>query len=350
MNPTLVEVLRGDAVESTHRGAIAVVDADRGLVCALGDVDRPVFPRSAVKVLQALPLVASGAAERLGLTDEELAIACASHAGEEIHVRTAASMLAKAGLDASSLECGAHWPYDELAARALAVGGGTPSALHNNCSGKHAGFLCLACALHDGKGLLASYARNYVHPDHPVMREVTASLAAATDTDLSVAPRGTDGCSIPTYGIPLRSLALAFARVGTGIGLPAGHGIAAARLRAAVARAPYLVAGRGRLDTKVMEVLGERVFCKVGAEGMYCAALPELGLGIAVKVDDGNTARACEVVMAAALQALLPLDSAGEELMRALAEPRMRNWNGIEVGGLRPSAVLRAVLADHERT
>ena len=147
MNPILVEVMRGNAIESVHRGAVAIVDADGAVLASLGDVEHPIFPRSAVKVLQALPLVASGAADQLGLADDELAIACASHGGEEIHAQTAARMLAKAGLDADALECGAHWPYLDTATRAMAASGRQPSALNNNCSGKHAGFLCLALSL-----------------------------------------------------------------------------------------------------------------------------------------------------------------------------------------------------------
>ena len=185
MNPILVDVMRGAAIESSHTGAIAVVDADGALVASLGDIERPIFPRSAVKVLQALPLVASGAAESLGLSDAELAIACASHGGEPIHEQTAAAMLAKAGLDVGALECGAHWPYEERAARALAAAGREPSALHNNCSGKHSGFLCMACAMHGGRDGLAGFVRGYVQPEHPVMREVGAALQAATSYDLA---------------------------------------------------------------------------------------------------------------------------------------------------------------------
>ncbi|HWH85122.1 MAG TPA: asparaginase [Burkholderiaceae bacterium] len=343
MNPVLVDVLRGSTVESAHRGALAIVDADGALLAALGDVDRPVFPRSAVKVLQALPLVASGAADALGLTDAELALACASHGGEALHAQTAAAMLMKAGLDPSALECGTHWPYDEAAARALAAHHESPSALHNNCSGKHAGFLCLACALHGGKPDLQRFARGYVGPEHPVMREVTAALQATTGHDLAATPRGTDGCSIPTFAIPLRALALAFARVGSGTGLSAEHARAAKRLRAAVAKAPFMVAGSGRFDSRVMERLGERVFCKVGAEGVYCAALPERGLGVAIKCDDGNTARAAEVVMAALIEALLALDDADAAFMRTLSDAPIVNWNGIEVGRLRAAPALRAI-------
>ncbi|MES2992039.1 MAG: asparaginase [Pseudomonadota bacterium] len=341
MNPILVDVLRGSAIESTHCGALAVLDADGAVVASLGDIERPIFPRSAVKVLQALPLVASGAADQLGLGDEELALACASHGGEEIHAQTAARMLAKAGLDAGALECGAHWPYHEGSVRALAAQGREPTALNNNCSGKHAGFLCLACALHGGRVDLRQYVRGYVKPDHPVMREVTAALQAATGYDLTNTPQGIDGCSIPTYAIPLKHLAHAFARVGTGTGLAADHAAAASRLRAAVASAPYLVAGQGRFDTRVMERLGARVFCKVGAEGVFCAALPERGLGVAIKIDDGNNARAAEVAMAAVIEAFVTLDDAEASFMRGLSDAEIRNWNGIEVGRLTATPVLR---------
>lgn len=341
-NPVLVEAWRGGAVESVHRGALAVVDADGALVAALGDIQRPVFPRSAVKLLQALPLVASGAADRWGLTDAELALACASHGGEVLHTTTALSMLAKAGLDAQVLECGCHWPYNEGAARALAAAGEQPSALHNNCSGKHAGFACLGAlrASGDARGWL----RGYVHPEHALMREITAAIGAATGADLGHAPVGTDGCSIPTYAQPLKSLALGYARVGTGIGLARDEARAAVRLRCAVAAEPLLAAGSGRFDSRVGERLRERVYCKVGAEGVYCGSFPERGFGIAIKMDDGNTARAVEVVMAAAIEALLPLDEADAAFLRGLSDARISNWNGLVVGRLAATALLRDAL------
>lgn len=344
MNPVLVEVWRGNAVESEHAGALAVVDADGAVLAQLGDIERAIFPRSAVKALQALPLVESDAADRLALNDDELAIACASHNGEPEHVRTAAGMLAKAGVDAGVLECGAHWPYHEATSRALASRGETPTALNNNCSGKHAGFVCLACGLMgwNDEGLnLRQYVKGYVSPDHPVMREVTDALQSSTGFDLSKTARGIDGCSIPTYAIPLRHLAHAFARFGTGIGLREGQARAARRLRQAVAKSPFMVAGTGRFDTDVMQRLGERVFCKVGAEGVYCAALPERGLGVAIKMSDGNNARAAEVVMAAVIESLVPLDDAQAQLMRERSNVTLRNWNGIEVGALKASAALR---------
>ena len=339
-NPILAEALRGGIVESFHRGALAVVDAGGSVHSAFGDIERPIFARSAVKVLQALPLVASGAADRWQLTDEELALACASHGGEPLHAQTAAAMLAKAGVDKDALECGTHWPYNDAAIKALAARGEVPSALHNNCSGKHAGFVCLGCLMAEGQNR-REFLRGYVRPEHPVMREVTAALQAATGYDLARTAVGTDGCSIPTYAIPLRHLAHAFAKVATGTGLSAGHARAAKRLRAAVARAPFMVAGSGRMDTRLMERLGERVFCKVGAEGVYCAALPEQGLGVAIKIDDGNTARACEVVLAAVVERLLPLAGEDHLFVHALSDLKLSNWNGIEVGRLRAADVLR---------
>ncbi len=344
MNPILVEAHRGNLVESFHRGAIAIVDAGGQPLLEWGDVQRPIFARSAVKALQALPLVASGAAAAFGLNDDELALACASHNGEPAHVATALAMLAKAGLDASALECGTQWPAREPVLRAMAVRGEAATAAHNNCSGKHAGFICLGCLRGGGAGA-RDFVAGYVQPGHAVMREVTQALQAATGADLSAAPRGTDGCSIPTFGIALRQLALGFARFGTGQGLSSEHAAAAQRLRQAVARAPFMVGGTGRFDTEVMQELGERVFCKVGAEGVYCAALPERGLGLALKVDDGNTARAAEVVMAALIDALLPLSPAQARSMGRRSDVPLHNWNGLLVGRLAASLALRERLA-----
>ena len=345
MNPILIEVLRGSAVESRHAGALAIVDASGAVHTALGDIERPIFPRSAVKLLQALPLVASGAAEAFQLSDEELALACASHSGEPEHVATAAAVLAKLGLDDGALECGTQWPSREPVLRGMLARGEVAGPLHNNCSGKHAGFVCVAChmaigARSAGAGL-AEFARGYVAAAHPVMREVSAALSAATGVDVERAPAGIDGCSIPTYALPLRSLALAFARAGTGQGLSDANARAARRLRQAVARAPFMVGGTDRFDTRLMQAFGERLFCKIGAEGVYCAALPELGLGVALKIDDG-AARAAEAAMAAVAAALLKSD---HELLQGYSHLVLRNWRGIEVGSLRPAGDLAAALA-----
>jgi L-asparaginase II len=343
-NPVLVEAWRGETLESFHRGAFAIVDGDGATVASLGDIERPVFPRSAVKLLQALPLVASGAADRLGLADSELALACASHTGEPEHTASAAAMLAKAGLDAGVLECGCHWPTYEPAARALAAAGGAPSPLHNNCSGKHAGFACLATSL-AGNREARGWLQGYVRADHALMREVSAAVAAVTGADLARLPVATDGCAIPTHALPLAALARGYARVATGIGLRADHARAAVRLRCAVAAYPWHTSGTGRFDARVGERLRERVYCKVGAEGVYCAALPEVGLGVAIKMDDGNTARAVEVVMASLIEALLPLGEADAAFVRTLSDARLVNWSGQVVGRLAASQALRDRLA-----
>jgi L-asparaginase II len=176
------------------------------------------------------------------------------------------------------------------------------------------------------------------------MREVTHALICVTGTDLETVPRGIDGCSIPTFGMPLRALARGFARFGTGHGLAPEHAQAASRLRRAVAKAPFMVAGTGRFDTRVMQQLGERAFVKVGAEGVYCASLPERGLGVALKVDDGNTARAAEVAMAAVIEACLDLGADDAVFMRTLSAARLHNWNGIDVGSLNAAPSLRGGL------
>lgn len=349
IQPVLVELWRGAIVESFHRGAYAVVDTAGTVLRQAGDIDRPVYARSAVKGLQALPLVASGAAERFGLVNAELALACASHGGQAWHVATATTMLAKAGLDADVLECGVHWPSDEQASRTLAASGGMPCALHNNCSGKHSGFACLGALMAGDADAARGLLRGYVEPGHPVMREVDAALEAATGVRLADAPRATDGCSIPTYGIPVRALAHAFARFGTGAGLAPDHARAAARLREAVAAAPSMVAGTDRLDTRLMEHFGTRLFCKVGAEGVYCAALPELGLGIALKMDDGNTPRAAEVALVALIQGLLPLTDADQAFVEPLRDVTLTNWNGRAVGRLASAFTLQRPGANAHR-
>jgi len=324
--------MRAAVVESRHCGAVAVVDADGGAVLTLGDVDRPVFPRSAVKALQALRMIETGAADRYGFTDQELALACASHSGESGHVAAAQSMLARIGLDASALRCGAHPPMYGPSATALYRAGAEPTALHNNCSGKHSGFLCLAC-------MLGADPRGYINPDHPVQREIKATIESVTGTSIPDNRRAIDGCSVPTWAVPLKHLALGFARFGTGHSLAPERAKAAARLRAACAAHPWYVAGTGRFCTEVMQRLGARAFVKVGAEGVYLGALPERGLGIAVKCDDGG-ARAAEVVMATLIRCFGALSKDEQAALDHLVRPTLRNWNGIAIGELRPTAVL----------
>ncbi|MER8580696.1 asparaginase [Mesorhizobium sp. M1423] len=331
-NPVLVEVLRGAIVESAHRGAVAVFDADGKPVWEIGDTAQPVFPRSAVKAIQALPLVESGAADGYGFGDRELALACASHSGEPPHVELARAMLAKAGLDETALECGAHWPSSHGATLALARAGSVPNALHNNCSGKHSGFLCTC--VHSGIA-----HRGYVKAGHASQEMVREAMQAVTGAAHDADHRRTDGCSIPTYAVPLRSFALGFARMATGASFEPVRARAAKRLLSACMAEPFFVAGTGRSDVAMMEAAPGRIFAKGGAEGVHCAALPELGLGIALKCDDG-AGRATEVMLAAVLLKLLHADQPLAAKLIEQANPPIESRIGAKVGALRPTAAL----------
>lgn len=337
-NPVLVEVSRGSLVESRHRGTIAVARADGELLLALGDVTRPVYPRSAVKLLQAVPLVESGAADAFALDDAELAVACASHSGDRIHVAAARSLLAKAGLDESPLACGAHWPIGDRAARDLLKAGRQPTPIYNNCSGKHAGML--ATAVHLGLD-----PKGYERPEHPVQAAIARVLSETCGVALQPDLTGIDGCSVPTYAMPLAALAQGFARIATGEGLPPQRAAAIRRLMQACFAAPAMVAGEGRFDTAIMRALGPACFVKGGAEGVHCAALPELGLGIALKIDDGAK-RGTEHALATMLAALLP------EAKAALADrvdASIETLRGARAGRIAPSAEFSAAAAQLSR-
>ncbi|MEZ2333270.1 asparaginase [Mesorhizobium sp. RCC_202] len=329
-NPVLVEVLRGAIVESAHRGAVAVFDADGKPFLEIGDATRPVFPRSAVKAIQALPLVESGTADAYGFGDRELALACASHSGEPVHVELATAMLAKAGLDRTALECGAHWPSSHDATIALARAGGSPNALHNNCSGKHSGFLCTC--VHSGIA-----HQGYVKAGHAFQEMVRDAMQSVTGVAHDADNSATDGCSIPTYAVPLKNLALGFARMATGRGFAPERAKAANRLLSACMAEPFLVAGTGKADVALMQAAPGRIFVKTGAEGVYCAAVPELGLGIALKCDDG-AARAAEVMVASVLAKLLRADEALAAKLSEFARPPIESRIGAKVGLLRPTA------------
>jgi L-asparaginase II len=331
-NPTLVELRRGHVIESRHSGTVAVVDADGAEVLALGEVDAPVLPRSAVKALQALPLVEAGAAELLGFGDRELALVCASHAGEPDHVDVVTGMLARVAQPSLALECGAHWPIDQKAAFDLARRGLKPLSLHNQCSGKHAGFVCLA-------HLIGANPAGYSDARHPVQRLVVDAIASLTGQPLGSGDHVLDGCMAPTWPVPLARLALAFAKFGTGRGLGPERAKAAARLRAACAAEAWYVGGTDRFCTDVMRRLGVRAFVKFGAEGVFCGALPEQGLGIAIKCDDG-AARAAEVIMAVLLRKFLGPSDETEGTLDRFVRPPLKAWGGQEVGRLGPAPAL----------
>lgn len=334
-NPVLVDVFRGERVESCHRGAIAISDINGQLLLALGDVGSPIYPRSAVKALQALLVVESGAADAFGLSDEELAVACASHSGDGVHLDAVANLLAKAGLDESFLACGAHWPISEASTRTLMREGAWPRAIHNNCSGKHAGMLAVAAQL----GLSPA---GYEMAAHPLQMMIMGVLSEVCGISLTPEDAGIDGCSLPTYGISLQALARGFARFGTGAGLSPERAGAARTLMDACFAAPHLVAGEDRFDTIVLRGLKQEAFTKGGAEAVHCAALPELGLGIALKIDDGAK-RGAERALMEVLVTLLPAAGA------VLAQERggaVYNWRGRKAGRVAAGEALTEALVD----
>ncbi|THV14329.1 asparaginase [Rhizobium rhizophilum] len=333
-NPITVEVTRGQLVESRHCGMAIVVDAEGKTVFSAGDVDSGVFPRSACKAMQALPLVESGAADAYGFGNRELALACASHSGEPEHVATAAAMLKAAGRDESVLECGAHWSSHQAVLIDQARTLDKPTALHNNCSGKHSGFVCTCC--HTGED-----PRGYAGFDHPLQQAIRAIMADLTGAVLSRDNCGTDGCSIPTYAVPLVGLARGFGKLATGKGLEPIRAAAARRLITACMAEPFYVAGTKRFCTKLMQVAPGKIFAKTGAEGVFCALLPDKGLSFAVKAEDGAT-RAAEAMIAALLARHFDAGSAEKAALLSMSRHGMSNWNGLPVGTVRVTDVLLA--------
>ena len=327
ISPVAVLVRRGARVESQHRVAYAVADADGRLLEAAGDVDREVFPRSAIKPLQAIALVESGAADRFAVSEQELALACASHSGEPEHVALVRAWLARLGLDASALECGAHPPSHAPSAQRLTAAGRPPERVHNNCSGKHAGMLTLA------RHLGASVA-GYSLPDHPVQRLVAEMLRELAGLTALPTP-AIDGCGVPTWPIPLGRLAAAFARFAHPARLPATRARACARLQAAMLAHPHLVAGTDRACTEIMTAAPD-VLVKTGAEGVYAACLLTRRLGLALTVEDG-AGRAAPVALLALLRALGALGAKAAASLAGRMQPELHNHAGVVVGRIEPA-------------
>jgi len=318
-----VRVLRAGETESEHRVHAVIVGHEPGEEIQFGDASRLSFWRSSFKPFQALPLVEDGVDEALELGPRELALCAASHAGTPEHVELAASILERAGLDASDLECGAHAPYDAGAARDVLRRGESYGPLHNNCSGKHAGMLALA--VHHGW-----VTRGYIERGHPVQVRIRESLAPWLDVDPEGLAWGRDGCGVPTACLSLRQMARAYARLGRAAA--AGEAAPAAIVGAMTAH-PTLVSGPGRPTTRILEATGGRVLAKEGAEGVFCAAAPRDGWGVALKVVDGSD-RAAPPALVAALEAADLLEPAELERLEELRSPRVRNVVGAEVGRL----------------
>lgn len=330
-NPILVEVTRGNSVESVHRGALAMARADGSIVFVLGDVGRPSYPRSSLKPVQALPLLESGAADAFQLGDEEIALACASHSGEPMHTSRVAAWLKMIGCREADLACGPQAVRYEPVWVEMVRHGYRPTRIHNNCSGKHTGFLAV-CRQWDVA------TEGYERQDHPVQRAVLQTLSelAGVSPDL---PWGIDGCTAPNFLLPLMAFAHALAKLADPKTLATSRASAARRIVKAMIGHPELVAGTGRSDTILMQSCGGRVATKAGAEGFYAGIVPEAGLGIALKIDDG-AGRAAETAFAALLDklGLLGNDQAARDLVRA----PVFNTRAVIVGERRAAAALRS--------
>ena len=337
----LVEVKRGSITESRHRGHIVAVEPDGKIVASLGAPETVTFLRSSAKPFQAMPLVVSGAADRFGFTDREVALACGSHNGEPIHTELAASMLKKIGLGPEALKCGAHEPYGTEAAQALRDRGEQPNALHNNCSGKHAGMLALATHL-------GAPIESYDSPENPVQKAIAETVSRFSDiavTDMAV---GVDGCAAPIFGITVKAMALAYARL---VSPPArfdkGTQAACERIVRVMSAHPELIGGTSeRLDTELMRATPGRLVSKVGAEGVYTAGIKPCkewpnGLGFALKIEDGDDKRSRPPVVLESLRQLGVLHDESLEALSRYAFFPVRNRRGDVVGEVSVSFSLR---------
>ncbi|MER3416754.1 MAG: L-asparaginase [Gemmataceae bacterium] len=321
----LVEVYRSGRLESVHYGHVAVCDTQGKVLFARGDPQQPSYWRSSAKLLQAVTVVHCGAAESLRLTDAELAVICASHGAQALHVEAVTSILRKCGLTLDALLCGPHEPLHGPSAQALLQAGHTPQRIHNNCSGKHAGML--AACRHRGWP-----TDTYLSPDHPLQqanRRVVGSFAGVRFEDV---PLGTDGCGVPTFYLSMAHLATAYARLANAKAAPTSYAGAAQRVTQAVCSHPVHIAWQGHFGTLLLEHLGTHVVAKGGAEGVFAAGLRGRDLGIALKIADGSS-RAIPPVMVRLLEQFLhevPMDG----FRRAVLEP-IRNTRGDTVGEYR---------------
>ena len=332
----VVELTRGGIVECIHFGAMAVVDSSGNLLTSLGDPNLLTFPRSSMKPLQALPFVEDGGPEHFGLTEEELAILCASHHGTDEHVRVLRSIHAKVGLQEADLQCGVHWPPDKATVLAMRERGEEPTPYRHNCSGKHSGMLAQAL-LHDySKG-------NYLSMDNPLQQRILKTVAEMCDVKPEDMPIGIDGCSAPVFAMPLYNFALAMARLADPFELGEVRAAACKKITHAMMAYPVMVAGPGSLDTVLMDVMRGKTAVKGGAEGYQMLSLmPEAcgkgspGIGVAIKISDGDpNRRATYALVVGLLKALGFGEEMESEAFRNFNTPILKNWRGLEIGEIR---------------
>lgn len=322
----LVNVTRGNLIESVHHGHIAVVDAKGNLLYYAGNPEAVVFARSSMKPIQAIPVVETGAADHYGFNDADLSLCCASHNGEKIHTDRILAILARAGLEDTCLKCGTHPPRWEERYKELIREGKEITPLYNNCSGKHTGML--VTAKHLGETL-----ENYYELNHPVQQRIFAAVSEMTDYPIEKIEIGIDGCGVPVHGLPLEKIAYGYARLAQPDALPENRSNAIRRVTKAMITAPDMVGGTDRFCSDFMRVGKGRFIGKVGAEAVYCIGVLETGLGIAIKIEDGNS----RAVFPAAVEALKQLNLLTAEQIEELAgyyRPKLRNARNEVIGEL----------------
>jgi L-asparaginase II len=324
----LVRVWRGPLMESQHHGHIAVVNHHGKLLHQLGNPHFRTFARSTAKLLQTLPVLESGAADHFEFTDAEIALLCASHSGQEEHVLAASSILSKLNLTSEDLQCGSHEPFHLLTTIRMRAERVAPTPLHNNCSGKHSGMLALA--VHSQIPF-----EQYLRPEHPVQRQMLQTVSEMSGLQQSEIMLGTDGCGVPVFGMDIDRLAFAFARLGRPEQLAEARANACNRILNAIRKNPLYLAGSDRFDTRLIEVTQGRIIGKMGAEGLFALTVPQEGLGIVIKIEDGNERALYPAVVEALLQLGLVSHAEGEALA-SFHVPVLHNWQGTEVGRIRP--------------
>lgn len=331
MPEILSKVIRGETIESIHRGHLIVVDGDLNTVYQLGEPETIAFWRSAAKAFQTIPFLTSGTANTFGFTEEEIALACASHAGEAFHTKLVQKMLERSSSKESGLLCGSHLPFHKKTAEQMIRDGEQPSQLHNNCSGKHAAMI--ASAKHTGHD-----ARDYISLENPIQKAIFETVSFFIDIPVNKIKIGIDGCSAPTFAIPISAMARGFAKL---INPPENFDDvlkkACSRIVSAKIRHPELIGGSTQLDTQIMQALKGRVICKVGAGGVWSAGiLPcekwEKGLAIALKIEDGNNGLSRSAIAVELLRQLNVMDENTEKILGKFSPRILRNWKDIEVG------------------
>ncbi|MCQ4087046.1 asparaginase [Saccharibacillus sp. JS10] len=331
-----VQVTRGEYIESNHSVHIAVVDANGNLLYELGDPHRLTYPRSSMKPFQTVPLIESGAADAYGYGDAEISLSCASHSGEPIHRHTVLDVLSRADLTEDDLQCGTHIPRDGASYRELIREGKELTPVFSNCSGKHSGMLLTAVHLHED-------TQNYRELEHPHQQRILSVISDVCDIPVDEIGIGVDGCGVPVHRLPLWQVALGFARLAKPEGTVSElRADALNRIRRGMTTRPEMVAGKNRFDTDLMRVFEGNLVAKVGAEGVQCIGVADRGIGITVKVEDGNERATTVAAMEVLKQLGIGTPQQFEELADYVYAPVL-NARQEKIGEIKPNFVLQKV-------